>query len=214
MRQGGLAFAFGGLTALLALLSGCASVARTTPAGAPGLPDWVMVVPSSTPEVAFYVGGCAAAADTAAGIGEAVSDAREQAGRAARERITPVVEASFHDAGVETTALERASLRSLVIEPVVERLAGALRRERVFSRECAARPAAGAPGGVCDVFVLMAVDLAAWERLPIEVLSDLRKQRQSEARDSTAVKLLDWILTSYDRGDPGSEGGGANRGRP
>lgn len=210
MRRGGPAFALGVLVALLALSAGCASIVpRTSGGGAPELPDWVMVVPPPGPERAFYVGGCAAAPDTGGGIGEAEADARAQARRVARERIVPLVDASFHEAGVETTPLERAQFRVLVVEPIVERLAGALRRDRAFHRECAAPPAAAdATARICDVFVLMTVDLVTWERLPTEVMADLRKQKQSEAGDTKSVELLDWILRRYHGADAGSEAGG------
>jgi hypothetical protein len=210
MRREGLAFAFCGLASLLALSGGCASVGpATSAAGAEGFPDWVLVVPPPNPERACYVGSCAAAPDTGIGIGEAEADARAQAGRAARERIVPLVDDAFQDAGVETEALDRAHFRVLVIEPVVDRLAAALRRERVFYRPCATQPAAAdAVARICDVFVLMTVDVAAWDRLPIEVMADLRKKLQSEAGDAKAVGLLDWMLRHYGEADPGVQPGG------
>ena len=214
MTRGGLVLALGVLMALLALSAGCASVAPVVSAtGASGLPDWILVVPPPDGERAFYVGACAAAPDTAAGVSEAESDARAQARSAARTRIVPLVDGALHDAGVQTTGLERAGFRSLVTDPVVERLVGTLRRERVFYRKCAAPPAAGSPEGVCDVFVLMTADLAVWERLPFEFMADLRKQRQAVAGDSASVELLDWILRHHDDVDAGS-GGGANLERP
>ncbi len=210
MRRDGLAFALCGLVALTVLSAGCACSVPVARVGeATALPGWVLVVPPPGPERVFYVGGCAAAPDTGSGLVEAEADARSQAGKAARERIAPLVDNSFHEAGVETVALERAKFRSSVVEPVVDGLAAALRRERVFYRECA-----GGAAGVCDVFVLMAVDRAAWERLPVEIMSDIRKQRQSEAGDSTSVALLDWVLRRYVETEPADEAGGRDPERP
>jgi hypothetical protein len=216
MRRDRLAFTLGGVVVLLALSAGCASVAPTTSAsGAPGLPDWVLVVPPPDSERAFYVGGCAAAPDTASGISEAMTDARTQARGVAREKIVPLVDASFREAGVETEAIERAQFRALVVEPMVDRLAGTLRRERVFYRECAAPEAAADPTArLCDLFVLMTADLVTWERLPVEVMADLRKRKQSEAGDLKSVQLLDWILRRYVETEPGDEDGGRGSEQP
>ncbi len=214
MRGNGLAFTLGGLVALAVLSAGCASVVPFTPVGeATALPDWVLVVPPPGLERVFYVGGCAAAPDTGSGIVEAVADARAQAGKAARERIAPLVDNSFHEAGVETAALERAEFRSLVVEPVVDGLAGALRREKVFYRECRPR---GAPRRAVrvEVFVLMTVERDTWERLPVEIMGDIRKQRQSKAGDSTSVELLDWVLRRYMETEPADQAGGRDRERP
>jgi hypothetical protein len=216
MKLNGLTLALGGLTALTVLSAGCASVVPAAPVGtATALPDWVLVVPPPGPERVFYVGGCAAAPDTGSGIVEAVADARAQAGKAARERIAPLVDNSFHEAGVETEALERAEFRLLVVEPVVEGLAGALRRQKVFYRECAdpAAPSSGATR-VCDVFVLMTVEREAWERLPLEIMGDIRKQRQSKVGGSTSVALLDWVLRRYVETEPADQAGGRDPERP
>lgn len=216
MRRDGLGFALGGLVALTVLSAGCASVVPATPvAEATALPDWVLVVPPPGLDRVFYVGGCAAAPDTASGIAEAVADARAQAGKAARERIAPLVDNSFHEAGVETVALERAEFRSLVVEPVVDGLAGALRREKVFYRECSDRTApSGDAARVCDVFVLMAIERDTWERLPVEIMGDIRKQRQSKAGASTSVELLDWVLRRYMETEPADQTGGRDPERP
>jgi len=200
--------ALSGLVVWLALSAGCAHVAPTTPVvAASGLPDWVLVVPPPDAAQASYVGGCAAAPDTATGIAVAEADARAQAAAVARQRIAPLVEDSFHKSGVETEALERARFRQLVVEPIVERLAGTLRRERASYRECTARQA-DTRSGICDVFILMTADGSVWERLPIEVLADLRKQTQSEAGDVKSAGLLDWIIRHYGDTDPGSQAGG------
>lgn len=216
MRRDGLAFALGGMVAVLSLSAGCASVAPSaSTAGARELPDWVLVVPPPGPERAFYVGGCSAAPDTASGIREAEADARAQAAVVARKRIAPLVDDALREGGVETTAMERASFRALVVDPTVERLAGTLRRDRAFYRECVTPPAAAdAAARVCDVFVLMSVDPAVWERLPTEFMADLRKQKQSESGDTKSVELLDWVLRRYGDTGPGSEAGGRDSEQP
>jgi len=199
---------------LLALAAGCSSTASVDgerPASQE-LPNWVLVVPVTDSVRAYYVGGCSAAPDAAAGVAEAEADARSQAERAVREHMLGLVDRAFRHAGVELTSTDRGVFRTRLVEPVVERLAAELRREDAFHRECPASSARDGTRGVCDVFVLMSADVPAWDRLQAEVLAGMRKRQQAEGGASAAVELLDWMLRHANEDDPGAIRG--ERGEP
>lgn len=180
--------------AALVVVSGCS----TAPGGAPGpepqaLPDWVLVVPSATAERAYYVGGCLRAATLDAGLAEAEADARAQADKAARDRMRTLADTALREANVETSGVERAGFRALVVDSVAERLSGLLTVEQSFHRSC---PEQGSPEAVCEVYALLSADLEMWDRLPEELLTEARVEQERAGKEK-ATQLLDWMLSRY-----------------
>lgn len=178
----------------IACLQGCAGARRlaAAPLGSE-LPPWVLVVPASTAERTYYVGGCLRAGTLADGLAQAEADARDQADRAVRERMRTHTEMAIREAGVETSGVERAGFRALVLDAVAERLTATLAVEQTFHRVC---PGTEEPGAVCDVFALLSADTALWERLPEETLSALRANQEGAVKDKI-VRLLDHMLARY-----------------
>jgi hypothetical protein len=161
----------------------------------------------------LYVGGCAAAVDTAAGFAAAEEDARGQAERAARDEATSLAGRATKEGIVELTSTERGVFVRDAVDAVARRMRDALRRDRSFHRACPEG------GGVCDVFVRMSVGKADWDRTRAEALSGLLREERGAAGETPRAQLLDWMVQHsgdvspwyQDEQGRGAETGGGRR---
>lgn len=160
-------------------VAGCAPTATDRPdVREPSVyPDWVRIVPASTEETTYHVGGCAMATDEAEGVELATADVAEQVTREARERFRTLFDATLLDARAQTNSMERLHFRTDGSEAYIAKLLTLLEQRDVYHRPCADDDE---DGPVCSVFVLLTLEVAARDGALIDVLTELRKAVREE----------------------------------
>jgi len=178
---------------LLAHLTGC-SAPRTM---SHEVPDWVKVVPPERDGRTLFVGGVAFATDPETGIDGAVADAGSQIYLRATRAFTDLFNRGIKKSGVETTAIQRLDFKNAVVAVYGDRMAGTARQDSVFYRACGdgaqTEGRAGATSPVCQIFVLMSIDVGYWHRELGEVLA-VEKRRRTEEGEERLADLAEWLI--------------------
>lgn len=171
----------------VSLLCGCAgggaaggSAARSE---AERYPDWVRIVPMSTPEATYYVGGCMSAPNRDAAIARARADALEQVAAKARDRFTTVFDKALLDSRAQTTSTERYQFKMDGIEVYLDKLAAAAVVEDSYLRPC---PDAPEVGPVCNVFVLLKLGYGVPDSVLVDTLDEFRRRLRDEGKAGLA----------------------------
>ncbi len=178
---------------LLAHLAGCTG-ARTLSHEVPG---WVRVVPLERDGRSLFVGGLAFAIDPETGIEGATADAGSQIYLTATREFTDLFNRGIQKSGVETSPIERLDFKNAISGVYGDRMVGAARQDSVFYRPCGdaaeGRAGAGSASPVCQVFVLMSIDGACWDRELWEVLAAEKRRRTDEGEENLA-DLAEWLI--------------------
>lgn len=179
---------------VLAGLSGCT--------GAPALnqevPGWVRVVPHEREGRSLFVGGLSFATDRETGIEGAEADGRSQVHLHATSKFTELFNLGHKKSGAETTAKERLDFKRSITASYGNRMADAARQDSVFFRPCgdalpaASREGTDSGGPICQVFVLLSVDVASWDRELGEILA-VEKRRRADQGEGNLAKLAEWM---------------------
>jgi hypothetical protein len=189
--------------ALLAHLGGCTGA--HTLSHEP--PDWVRVVVPERDGRSLFVGGVAFAVDPETGIGAAAADARSQIHLAATKRFTDLFSRGVQESGIETTAAQRLDFKNSITDDYGPRMAEAARQDSVFWRACgetggAEEAEASSPGTpVCQVFVLVSVDVDDWGSKLGELL-DVQKRRRREEGEERLAEFAGWLMREALGGQP------------
>ncbi len=180
---------------LLACLAGCTGA----PAPSREVPGWVRVVPHEREGRSLFVGGVSLAMDREAGIAAAEADGRSQIHLHATRECTELFTLGHKMSGVETTARERLDYKSSIAATYGDRMAEAARQDSVFFQPCgdAPRPAqregTDSGGPICQVFVLLSVEAASWDRELGEILA-VEKRRRAEHGEKNLAELAEWMI--------------------
>lgn len=167
-----------------AALAGCAgetSSVRT--AAEPELPDWVRMVPATADGKAYYVGGRSIAENAQIGVEMALADAMSQIENKGRKVIRERASLGLNATSVLTVAVEREDFRALAADTYARLLGGIAVQEKVFYAPCGD---ASSDGPVCQIYVLVTVDLDEWERAQDETFIELGRELSAMGRDSLA----------------------------
>ena len=180
---------------LLAHLTGC-SGARTP---SREVPEWVRIVLPERGGRSLFVGGVSFATDPETGIEGATADARSQVHLKATREFTELFNRGIQKSRVETSPMERLDFKNSIFAVYGDRVAEAARQDSVFYRRCgdaqgeARRAADGSASPVCQVFVLVSVDVGCWDRELGEVLA-LEKRRRMEEGEDNLAELAEWLI--------------------
>ncbi len=180
---------------LLAHLAGCTG-ARTLSHEVPG---WVRVVLPERDGRSLFVGGMALATDPETGIEGATADAGSQIYLTATREFTDLFTREIQKSGVETSPIERLGFKNAISASYGDRMVGTARQDSVFYRPCGdaaeaeRRAGAGSASPVCQVFVLMSIDGACWDRELGEVLA-AEKRRRTEEGEENLADLAEWLI--------------------
>lgn len=180
---------------LLAHLTGCTG-ARTLSHEVPG---WVRVVLPERDGRSIFVGGMAFAIDPETGIEGATADAGSQVYLRATQEFTELFNRGRQKSGVETSPIERLDFKNAISARYGDRMVGTARQDSVFYRPCGdaaeaeRRAGAGSASPVCQVFVLMSIDVACWDRELGEVLA-VEKRRRTEEGEENLADLAEWLI--------------------
>ena len=177
----------------LCLLCGCAPKGGSTPPAArPDLPDWVRVVPKTEGGRAFYVGGCSAATSVDAGVELAEGDALSQIENEARAHFREIIMAAGRGSDIEVPSTERAMLWGKGGDLLSESLIESATREQVYYRECGG----AGTGAVCQIFVLLTVDLEHWDASVLRALKRLTAEAREEKKPEVS-QLAEFATRFY-----------------
>lgn len=180
---------------LLAHLTGCTG-ARTLSHEVPG---WVRVVLPERDGRSLFVGGMAFAIDPETGIEGATADAGSQIYLTATREFTDLFNRGIQKSGVETSPIERLDFKNAVSSVYGDRMVETARQDSVFHRPCGdeggaeRRAGAGSASPVCQIFVLMSIDGACWDRELGEVLAAEKRRRTAEGEENLA-DLAEWLI--------------------
>lgn len=183
------------LLVLLGHLTGCTG-ARTL---SHEVPDWVRVVPPERDGRSLFVGGLAFAIDPETGIEGATADACSQIHLRATRAFTDLFNRGVQRSGVETSPIERLDFKNSVIGVYGDHMAGTASQDSVFYRPCGdegsaeQRAGAGPASPVCQIFVLMSIDVASWDRELGDVLA-AEKRRRMDEREENLVDFAEWLI--------------------
>jgi len=181
------------------VIAGCAS--RRHAAGtaeAPELPRWVRLVDPMSPEgIASFVGSCAIAADVESGLAEARRDAHLQIQEDALERFLDVYELVQRDLVKRATSTQRFDFRNAGSQIFADEMMAGARREETYYRRCGEPGEVAASAPVCQVFVLVTVDMVDWDRRVVSLLEELR-DRFAGASDTTLAAIADQAIHEYE----------------
>ena len=180
---------------VLVCLSGCTGA----PALNRELPGWVRVVPHEREGRSLFVGGMSFSTDRETGIEGAEADGRSQVHLHATSKFTDLFNLGHKKSGVETTAKERLDLKRSISSSYGNRMAEVARQDSVFLRPCGdAAPAApregtDSGGPICQIFVLLSVDVASWDRELGEILA-VEKRRRADDGEGNLAELAEWMM--------------------
>ena len=180
---------------LLAHLTGCTG--GRTPSHE--VPDWVRIVLPERDGRSLFVGGTSFATDPETGIEGATADARSQVHLQATRKFTELFNLGIQKSRVETSPIERLDFKNSIVAVYGDRMAEAAEQDRVFFRRCgdapgeARRAADGSASPVCQVFVLMSIDAACWDRALGEALA-VEKRRRTDEREDNLAELAEWLI--------------------
>lgn len=187
----------------LACLTGCTSA----PALSPEVPGWVRVVLREREGRSLFVGGVSFAMDRETGIESAEADGRSQIHLHATSEFTDLFTLGHKKSGVETTAKERLDFKRSISATYGNRMAEAARQDSVFFRPCGDAPGAvprkgsDSGGPMCQVFVLLSVDVASWDRELGEILA-VEKRRRKEQGEENLAELAEWMIRQILEDEP------------
>lgn len=182
----------------LCLLCGCAPKGGATPPTArPGLPGWVRVVPRTEGGKAFYVGGCSAATSVEAGITLAEGDALSQIENEARAHFREIIMTAGRGSDIEVSSTDRAMLWGRGGDLLSESLIESATREQVHYEECGG----AGTGAVCQIFVLLTVDLEHWDASVLRGLEQIGARAREEKKPG-ASQLAEFAARFYQRKAP------------
>jgi len=180
---------------LLACLVGCTGA----PARSHEVPGWVRVVPHERAGRSLFVGGVSFALDRETGIEGAEADGRSQIHLHATSEFTDLFTLGHKKSGAETTAKERLDFKRSVAAVYGNRMSEVARQDSVYFQPCGDAPGAapreGADSGepVCQVFVLLSVDVASWDSELGEILA-VEKRRRTEQGEGSLAELAEWMI--------------------
>jgi len=180
---------------LLAYLTGCPG-ARTP---SHEVPDWVRIVLPERDGRSLFVGGTSFATDPETGIEGAAADAGSQIHLKATRVFTELFNLGMQKSRVETSPIERLDFKNSIVAVYGDRMAGAARQDSVFYRRCgdvpgeAQRAAEDPASPVCQVFVLVSIDVASWNRVLGEALA-VEKRRRTDRGEDNLAELAEWMI--------------------
>ena len=190
----------------LAHLAGCAG---GVPAGTQEqeLPAWVRIVVPEMDGRLYFVGGTSFAVDEEAGVRAAGADARSQIHLRATHDFTEIFNRAIRESGVETTPMERRSIKNSITGFYGDRMSDIAVEEDVYHRLCEEAPRTepaeddGAEGPVCQVFVRLSVERAAWDGGLVELLVTERQRRIDEGEEHLADHV-EWMIRQITDEEP------------
>lgn len=180
---------------LLACLTGCTG-ARTLSSEVPG---WVRVVLPERDGRSLFVGGMSLATDPETGIEGATADAQSQIHLEAIREFTELFNLAHQESGVETSAMDRLGFKNSITAIYGDRMGEVARLDSVFYRPCGealgseGHAGADSAAPVCQVFVLLSLDEASWDRELAEVLALEKRRREAEGEENLA-EFAEWLI--------------------
>jgi hypothetical protein len=195
------------LPILIACVAGCAGTAPAPEEKELEFPDWVRIaVPEKDGRLQF-VGGVAFAVNEAAGIREAIADARSQIHLSATHDFTEIFNRAIRGSGVETEAIERLDIKNSITGTYGHQMADLASQDDVYFRPCGDAAQAGPADGeaanepVCQIFVLMSVSREEWDNGLVELLM-LEKARRIEEGQDHLADYVEWMAREVTGGEP------------
>jgi len=195
------------LSILFAHLAGCAGSA---PVATQELPDWVRISVPELDGTLYFVGGTSFAVDVQAGTREAVADARSQIHLKATQDFTDLFNSAIRGSGVETTAIERLEIKNSITGSYPGRMGDIAAQDDVYHRPCGDAPGAsqsgddGTEGPVCQMFVRLSIERAAWDGGLMELMVTEKQRRIDEGQEHLA-DYVEWMIRQIaDKEPPGA----------